>query len=181
MVKGIKEFLAELSRRSTDISEQALHEIEAFAEDSCCPMIRFEDLKKTSGISKTDECVISTRIFEFPLEHQIRVIMHEISHQYQYKNHGKNIALDIYLSDTPLEHAAEKLLMLERSADRLAVMKTKQLLKKCGYSKSIFVIERSLDDRERMARHVQIIREEVARLGLSAIEDINGYLYDMVR
>ena len=79
------------------------------------------------GISKTDKCVISTKLLDLPIEYLVYVILHEVSHQYQYTKHGKDIALDVYLDNLNIDNAAQKLLKIEQIADRLAILKLNKL------------------------------------------------------
>ena len=184
MTKGIKKFISTIYKFNPQIKKSVLKDIESFIIDSKCPDIKFEDLsEKAAGISKTDECIISTIVFRFPIEYMLYMILHEISHQYQYKKYGKDLVLDVYLNDTPLQDATEKLLYIEKIADRLALMKMKQIFKKNNITSRINPVPRYLNmtDLTKMREHVQSMRDGVAKLNLKTIEEINDHLYSKIK
>lgn len=184
MTKGIAKFISTISKFRPDIKKSALKDIESFIMASKCLNIKFEDLsEKAAGISKTDECIISTIVFRFPTEYMLYMILHEISHQYQYKKYGKNLVLDVYLNNTPLQIATEKLLYIEKIADRLALMKMKQIFKNNNVISKINPVPRYLNmtDLTKMKEHVLSMREDVANLNLKTIEEINNHLYKKVK
>jgi hypothetical protein len=111
------------------------------------------------------------------------MILHEISHQYQYKKYGKNLILDVYLNNTPLQDATEKLLYIEKIADRFAIMKMKQIFKNNNVISQINPVPRYLNmtDLTKMKEHVQSMREDVSKLNLKTIEDINNHLYNKIK
>lgn len=183
MTKGIKKFILTISK-STDIKKSVLNEIESFILKSECTLIRFENLsKKAAGISKTDECIISTIVFRFPMEYMLYMILHEISHQYQYKKYGKNLVLDVYLNETTLQEASEKLLNIEKIADRFALMKMNRIFKNNNVISKINPTPRYLNitDITKMKEHVQSMRDEVSKLNLETIESINNHLYKKIK
>lgn len=184
MTKGIKKFISAISKFNPQIKKSAIKDIEIFILKSKCENIRFEELsEKAAGISKTDECIISTIVFRFPIEYMFYMILHEVSHQYQYKKYGKDLALDVYLNDTPLQDATEKLLYIEKIADRLALMKMKQIFKKNNITSRINPVPRYLNmtDLTKMKEHVQSMRDGVAKLNLKTIEEINDHLYSKIK
>lgn len=182
MVNGIKKFISTIS--NTGIKKSVLKDVEQFIVNSECHLIRFENLsEKAAGISKTDECIISTIVFRFPMEYMLYMILHEISHQYQYKKYGKNLVLDVYLNKTTLQEATEKLLVIEKVADRLALMKMRQILKKNNIFSEINPVPRYLNmtDLTKMKEHVQSMRDDVIKFNLTTIEEINNHLYDKIK
>ena len=184
MTKGVKKFISTISKFNTDIKKSVLKDIESFIIASKCIEIKFENLsEKAAGISKTDECIISTIVFRFPTEYMLYMILHEISHQYQYRKYGKNLVLDVYLNNTPLQEATEKLLAIEKIADRFAIMKMKQIFKNNNVISQINPVPRYLNmtDLTKMKEHVQSMREDVSKLNLETIEDINNHLYNKIK
>lgn len=184
MTKGVKEFISTISKLQPDIKKSVLKDIESFIIESKCIEIKLEKLsEKAAGISKTDECIISTIVFRFPTEYMLYMILHEISHQYQYKKYGKNLVLDVYLNETPLQEATEKLLAIEKVADRFALMKMKQIFKNNNVISQISPVPRYLNmtDLTKMKEHVQSMREDVSKLNLETIEDINNHLYNKIK
>ena len=184
MTKGVKEFISTISKLQPDIKKSVLKDIESFIIESKCIEIKLEKLsEKAAGISKTDECIISTIVFRFPMEYMLYMILHEISHQYQYKKYGKNLVLDVYLNETPLQEATEKLLAIEKVADRFALMKMKQIFKNNNVISQINPVPRYLNmtDLTKMKEYVQSMREDVSKLNLKTIEDINNHLYNKIK
>lgn len=184
MTKGIKNLISTISKLRPDIKKSVLKDIESFIIASKCIEIKFENLsEKAAGISKTDECIISTIVFRFPTEYMLYMILHEISHQYQYKKYGKNLVLDVYLNNTPLQEATEKLLCIEKIADRLALMKMKHIFKNNNVISQINPVPRYLNmtDLTKMKEHVQSMRDAVAKLNLKTIEEINNHLYSKIK
>ena len=93
----IDKFLNKIQSSKNKISYNALQELKQFIVNSNCKSIRFENMSmKALGISKTDECVLSLKVLEIYTEYMLYIILHEVSHQYQYKKYGKNLTLDIY-------------------------------------------------------------------------------------
>jgi len=184
MTKGVKKFISTISKLQPDIKKSVLKDIESFIIESKCIEIKLEKLsEKAAGISKTDECIISTIVFRFPIEYMLYMILHEISHQYQYKKYGKNLVLDVYLNETPLQEATEKLLAIEKVADRFSLMKMKQIFKNNNVISQINPVPRYLNmtDLTKMKEHVQSMRDDVTKLNLETIEDINNYLYNKIK
>jgi hypothetical protein len=107
----------------------------------------------------------------------VYVILHEVSHQYQYTKHGKDIALDVYLDNLNIDKAAQKLLTIEQIADRLAILKLNKLLKNNNISvnpvKSRYL---GITDLTQIKNHIIKIRSEVNDLGLKRIEEINDHI-----
>ncbi len=166
--EGLDEFLYGIHLNRLDISNKLLTEIGEFIIESGCKRIGFEYMSNRAlGISKTDKCVISTKLLDLPIEYLVYVILHEVSHQYQYTKHGKDIALDVYLDNLNIDKAAQKLLTIEQIADRLAILKLNKLLKNNNIS---------VNDLTQIKNHIIKIRSEVNDLGLKRIEEINDHI-----
>ncbi len=176
--EGLDEFLYGIHLNRLDISNKLLTEIGEFIIESGCKRIGFEYMSNRAlGISKTDKCVISTKLLDLPIEYLVYVILHEVSHQYQYTKHGKDIALDVYLDNLNIDKAAQKLLTIEQIADRLAILKLNKLLKNNNISvnpvKSRYL---GITDLTQIKNHIIKIRSEVNDLGLKRIEEINDHI-----
>jgi hypothetical protein len=177
--------MRKLKSKSTDffiltMNREMYHEIEKFIDASCCVKFSFLDLgKRAAGFSTPNECVVSTSIFQLPLEYMLYILLHEVSHQYQYKKYGKNLCLDIYKSEISLDEAVSKLLHIESVADRLALAKMKFILKTCNVPLQIDPIPRYLGNTnyEYFKKYISDIRENVNLLNLETIEEINAYIY----
>jgi predicted metal-dependent hydrolase len=176
--KGLDEFLYGIHLNRLDISNKLLGEIKEFIVVSECKSIGFEHMSNRAlGISKTDKCVLSTKLFDLPIEYLVYVILHEVSHQYQYKKYGKDLVLDVYLSDLDLDKAAQKLLRVEQIADRLAIMKLNSILKSNRIlNKKVKSRYLEVTDLTQIKNHISKIRSEVNSLGLKTIEDINDHI-----
>ena len=178
--KGLDKFLNRIQCSKNKLNSEAIRELELFIEESRCEAIRFEKMSmRALGISKTDECILNNKVLEIYPEYMLYVILHEVSHQYQYKKHGKDIALEIYASSTDLDTAAQKLLWLEKTADRLAIKKMKSILNAAKITPTAEIKPRylNLTDTEYLKKHILEIREDALQLGLKTIEDINNHIY----
>ena len=176
--KGLEDFLYGIHLNRLDVSSTLLNELGEFIKKSGCKQIGFERMSNRAlGISKTDKCIISTKVFDLPLHYLIYVILHEVSHQYQYTKHGENIVLDVYLNDLNIDKAAQKLLRVEQVADRFAIMKLNKILKNNNISaepvKSRYL---EITDLTHIKNHITKIRSEVSSLNLKKIEEINDHI-----
>lgn len=177
--KGLDIFI-DMIRLRYPIMSSCLIDLNEFIINSGCKSIRFEEMSnKSLGISKTDECVLSNTVIKVHKEYMMYVILHEVSHQYQYKKHGKNISLDIYNGDITIKKAAEKLLFLEKAADRLAIKKLKSIFRSNNIPMDIDPIPRylNLTNTEYLEKYLSGIRDDVKKHNLLSIEDINNYVH----
>ena len=178
MVKGLKQFMSTFSTQPR-VNIKMIKEVKEFIRKSKCPSIRFEDLDpRIAGISKPDECVISTIVLQFPLEYFLYMILHEISHQYQYTKYGKDLVLDVYTT-LDLDEATDRLLEIESIADRLALLKMKSIFKSCDIPLYVVPNPRylNMEDKTYMRNYVQTIKSDVIKYELSSIEEINNHIY----
>lgn len=181
MVRGLDIFISTI-RSHTELKENSIKLIKRFIIDSGCPSIKFENLStRAAGISKTDECIISTIIFGIPVEYFVYIMLHEVAHQFQYLKHGKNIALSIY-QNTEINEAANKLLSLEKVADRLAIKKAREVLRLSNIHTVDKIIPRylNLTDTSQIKSHILDIRAQVELHGLTTIEQINNCIYNKI-
>jgi predicted metal-dependent hydrolase len=181
-VKNLDKFINKIQCSSNRITDNAIKELKSFIYNSDCEKIRFEDMSmKAMGISKTDECVLNNKVLEIYTEYMLYIILHEVSHQYQYKKYGKDLVLDIYTDSLEIEFAVEKLLWLESVADRLAIKKMKSIFNTLD-KKPIEIKPRylNLTDTDYLKNHIIKIREDVKNLGLKTIEDINNHIHNSI-
>jgi hypothetical protein len=182
-VKDLDKFLNKIQSSKNRITDTAVEELRHFIYNSSCKHIRFEDMSmKALGISKTDECVLSYKVLELYPEYMFYIILHEVSHQYQYKKYGKDLVLDIYNNTLEIESAVDKLLWLEKTADRLAIKKMKYIFSICK-KKPIDIIPRylNLTDTEYFKKYILKIREDVKNFELKTIEDINNHIHKTIK
>lgn len=182
MVKGLDNFIYKI-KQHTNLNEDSLKCLEAFIIDSGCPFIEFEILSnKAAGISKTDKCVISNFVFNLPIEYLLYIILHEVSHQYQYLKYGEDLVLDVY-QKTDITVASNKLLNLEKIADRLSIKKTKEILSKSNIKIEKPIIPRYLNvnDLTYIKNYIMNIRSSVNDLNLTSIKDINDFIHNQIK
>lgn len=171
------DFLLNIQIARPEISSDLLKDLFYFIMNSGCPDIGFEKMSdRAMGISKTDKCILNTRVLSLPIEYLLYIILHEVSHQYQYKKHGKNLVLDVYLESLDLEKAADKLLSIEKIADRLAIKKLKEILVRNGIEHSVQPRYLDLTDTSYIKTYLEKIRKEVTLNRLMTIEEINNYI-----
>jgi hypothetical protein len=152
-------------------------DIQDFIKSSGCKDFKFLPLKSTTGgISAPNYCIISSNLEHIPLNVYLYIILHEISHQFQYKKYGRDVALSIYDS-TPIEESLETLLFLESQADRLAIFKLKQLNKKHNLDLEIPEYRYlGMKNTSKLKSYINGIKKEVLEFNLKDIDLINEYL-----
>ena len=171
------DFLLNIQIARPEISSDLLKDLFYFIMNSGCPDIGFEKMSdRAMGISKTDKCIINTKVLSLPIEYLLYIILHEVSHQYQYKKHGKNLVLDVYLESLDLEKAADKLLRIEKIADRLAIKKLKELLIRNGIERSVQPRYLGKTDSVYIKTYLEKIRKGIILNQLKTIEEINDYI-----
>jgi hypothetical protein len=127
---------------------------------------------RAAGISKTDECVISTNVLTLPIEYLVYIILHEVSHQHQYHKYGKDYVLDVYDGTLSLDEATLKLLRVEQIADRLAIWRMRGM----GLNR-VKPRYLGLTDTNQIKNHLSKIRKDVMMMGLTSIEEINDHIH----
>lgn len=183
-MKGLPEFINNISQSKPFLPKGLIKDLESFIINSGCTSIRFEDMSsKALGLSNYDECILGYKLLSLQFEYVLYIVMHEIVHQYQYKKYGKDVALEIYKSNISLDEAVDKLLYLEKTADRLSIAKMKQLLKKYKVPSNVVIRPRYLDvvDTTYFEKYVTEVRREVLKNNYTTIEDINSYMYNRIK
>lgn len=180
---GLDSFLNTISIVKSALCEKIISELRDFIIASGCKEIKFSAMSnRAMGISKTNVCILNPMVLAIPDEYALYIILHEISHQYQYKKHGKNVALPAYLSSTSIDDAVNLLLELEQTADRLAIAKLNKILKSGGIQLEKPIVSRYLEvkDTSKMKTYLEKIRLEASQRGLSSIEEINDYIHSSI-
>lgn len=182
-VEGLDDFLNQISTKQPELPDGVIAELKAFIERSGCPKIKFEPIPRALGISKTDECIVDSKILSSGIARILYVILHEVAHQYQYKKHGKNLALAIYNSSIDVDTAATALLNIEQTADRLAIKKATEILKGNGVPITSAISGFYLNKKSTagMNSYIKGIRKEVESKGYTQIEEINDYIYNKIK
>jgi hypothetical protein len=147
---------------------------------SRCPHITYGDIGHTGGIAKSDGVIISNKMFNTQFNNHLFVILHEISHQYQYSKHGEELAMQIYKQNIPVEMAATVLRHIEDTADRLA----RQMMNRLFVKYDLPPISRGLSyghmSDESLIRYITSVREMVKTNKLKTIKQINDKLIELV-
>ena len=152
-------------------------------DQSGSPSIKFETLHPSvGGISKTDMCIINSTALDQPILQCLFIIFHEIAHQYQYKKHGKDFALSIYVNNEPLDDIIKTLISIESTADRFGSLQTKKLAKKYNITEKFLTPDYNTPQSVNMIKqYIQQLRQIIRQKNLKNIEDINDFLYNMIK
>jgi hypothetical protein len=180
-VQGLDEFMKRLNEAFPE-HPGVLDDLESYIVSSGCPAIAFETLYGAQGISKTDKCIVSDQVLKSSIEKALYVILHEISHQYQYAKYGKNVMWDAYNSRIDIEQAVDLLMNIELVADRLAVLKTAQILRsnRINDFKPVTSLYKNLS-RSYFKSHLEGLRKAVTEKGVDSIEGANEILYNKLK
>lgn len=166
------------------LNNNVFKDLEKFIINSGCLSIRFDYLSlKALGISKPDECILSYKILDLPIDYMLYVLLHEIGHQYQYKKYGKNVVLDVYMNETTIDNAIKKLLYFEQSADRLAIKKLNQIINDNKINIKVGITPRylNINNFDYIRNYIETIRMEVTSKNYTTIESINDYLHNRIK
>lgn len=151
-----------------------------FYHNSGCNKVEVERFKRDKlGFSEAGTIYLNTSIFELPIHYFLYVVLHEISHQYQYKKYGKDFALKYYLDPTLYEDFWK----IEVVADRLAIIKTLQILRKNNPESNLKLISvyNTEDKKENIKKYLENLHKEISDLGIKTTDEINKYLIEKSR
>jgi hypothetical protein len=177
-VEGLEEFIDLIKRARTDISHEALKKVSQFIQRSGCNKISFTELgRRAAGFSKPGECLLNLIVLNFPIEYFMYIVLHEISHQYQYQKYGCDYMLDVYSSTTDLQKATDKLLFAEKVADRFALIKTHEILGQ----KEIIPRYLNLTDSTHIKNYISSIRIEASDRKAKSIDEINEAIFFLLK
>lgn len=181
-VEGLDRFIEWMELAKGDIMTPGLiADIRAFIDKSGCPKIKFERLSGALGISTEAECVISSGALNSSMTQMLYVIFHELAHQYQYSKHGEDFAGDIFLGDKSALESAKDLLKIENIADRYAHRIVKHLMDKHNLKfDRIHLVYKNYTPAE-IAVHVNGVRNMVKQQGLTTVEAVNQFIYNMIK
>jgi hypothetical protein len=180
-VEGLDQFINELKSKFPNHLE-LLDDLKAFIMQSGCPAIEFDELHGAQGISKTDKCVVNKSVLNSNLENALYIVLHEVSHQYQYTKYGKDVMWDAYSSNIDIDQAVDLLMNIELVADRLAVLKAIHLLKSNGVTdhKPITPVYPAVS-RNYFKMHITGLRNIVKEKGIDSIEGANEFMYNKLK
>ena len=180
-VNGLDQFIKTL-KDNFKSHHNVIDDLKDYILKSGCKAIEFDTLYGASGISKTDKCVIADKILKRPIENALYVILHEVSHQYQYSKYGKNVMWDSYNSNIDIEKAVDLLMNIELVADRLAIVKTKHLLDSNGIKdyKQVTAVYPKLS-RQYFKNHLESLRKNVKDKDIQNIDGVNNMMHDELK
>ena len=157
------------------INSSALDLFYSFYHRSGCKKIKIENFEKTKlGFSIPGIVYLNELVFDLPIHYFLYVILHEISHQFQYKKYGKDFVLKYYLDPKLFDNFWR----VEVAADRLAIIKTLQILRKNNPESSLKLISvyNTEDKKESIKKYLEDLNKEINNLGINTIDEINKYL-----
>ena len=180
-INGLDTFIKTLKETFKD-HLNVIDDLKEYILNSGCEAIGFDTLYGASGISKTDKCVIADKILNKPIENALYVILHEVSHQYQYSKYGKDVMWDSYNSNIDIEKAVDMLMNIELTADRLAIIKTKHLLDSNGVKnyKNVTAVYPKMS-RQYFKSHLESLRKEVNDKEMKNVDDVNNAMHDELK
>jgi len=177
--QGLDKFIQEL-QQSFPNKAQEIKELEHIILASKCPEIRFEHIKAL-GISKHDACIVNTSVLRSSFKYALYVILHEIAHQMQYSKHGEDFAQALFLDNLSDQQLAQLLRKIELTADRYAVAKCKQILKKfINDASDVRGFYAGTSDAQLLS-HIHRVRNAVKQHKLDNINDINEWIYNSIK
>jgi len=163
-------------------NDDLFKELSDYIINSGCPAIKFEAIYGAQGISKTDECIINKSTLKKNISEVLYVILHEISHQYQYSKYGKNVMWDAYSSNIDIDTAVDLLMNIELVADRLAFLKTNNMIRNHNIKDAAEVTPfYSKIDKSYYKRHLERLRDEVSKKGMTSVNQVNEYMYNKLK
>lgn len=157
------------------LTEESIDLFYTFLHKSGCNKIEIERFKRDKlGFSELGNIYLNTSIFELPIHYFLYIVLHEISHQYQYKKYGKDFTLKYYLNPSLYEDFWK----IEVIADRLAIIKTLQILRKNNPESNLKLISvyNTEDKKESIKKYLEDLNKEINSLGINTIDEINKYL-----
>tara|TARA_B100000963_G_scaffold349061_1_gene357539 strand:- start:20584 stop:21378 length:795 start_codon:yes stop_codon:yes gene_type:complete len=180
-VNGLEEFINTLKENFKEY-HSVIDDLKSYILKSGCEAIGFDTLYGASGISKTDKCVIADKVLKEPIEKALYVILHEVSHQYQYSKYGKNVMWDSYNSNIDIEKAVDLLMNIELVADRLAIIKTKHLLDSNGVKnyKEVTAVYPKMS-RQYFKSHLESLRKSVNDKKIEDVDGVNNMMHNKLK
>ena len=157
------------------INSDALDLFYSFYHRSGCKKIKIENFEKTKlGFSVPGIIYLNELVFDLPIHYFLYVILHEISHQFQYKKYGKDYVLDLYMS--PNKH--DKFWEIEKTADKLAIKKTLEILKTNDkdFNVKLISVYNTETKKDYIKKYLKDLNSEINKNGFKTIEEINNYL-----
>lgn len=146
-----------------------------FYYNSNCKEVSLENFKDNKlGFSDYRKIYLNPLVLDLPIHYFLYVFLHEVAHQYQYKKYGKDFVLKNYL-DPNLYMDFWK---AEVVADRLAIIKTLQILRKNNKDSNIKLVSvyNTDDKKDQIKFYLDNLNKEIKKLDIKTIDEINKYL-----
>lgn len=176
---GLDAFLAKLQERYPQ-NACAFPKLREIILNSRTPEIGFDRLT-VGGISTTVKCTVNSDVLGFDFRMVLYMILHEVCHQMQYTKHGEQIAYKIWTDKIPMEEAIDELLKIENTADRWAIMATKNIFKSCGWKEPQLRPVYKDAPRGMIEHLIADVRKAAKQKRFVNINQVNEYLYNTVR
>jgi predicted SprT family Zn-dependent metalloprotease len=167
-------------------NESLIEDILDWVEKSGVKSVSFERLTMAAGVAHYDKLILnSTNVHLMSFCMFIYVLLHETSHYYQFKKHGNEIEYDIYNNDN-IDEIADNLLSVEVAADRLALMKFKQLKNKynidCNTPESQYmkIKNKSIKDKD-FYKYINFVRNAVMNKEVNNSRELVDLAYNTIK
>jgi hypothetical protein len=164
-------------------NEELLEDVFDWIEKSGVKSVKFENLTGAMGIAHYNRLILDKKTstmgsFCFFLY----LLLHETSHYYQFKKHGEDIEYDIFNNDDTQE-IVKNLLNVEIAADRLALMKLKQLKTKYNLNCSIpYSVYKNIKESGggSLISYIEKVRKEIKNGNIKNNIELVDFVYNLV-
>jgi len=151
--------------------------IEDFINKSDCKKIRFEHFYSAAGFSLFDGVIINSAVLhQFSETKFLYALFHEIAHQYQYKKYGEKKMYEFYIGEVPIEELAKFMQLIEKTADKFAIGKLKQL--GFGWSGKGVYEDVPLSH---FIKFIAQIREKIKTEGITDYRNVSKFMYNYIK
>jgi hypothetical protein len=164
-------------------NEEFLEDVFDWIEKSGVKSIKFENLTDAMGIAHYNRLILDEKTSTMgSLCFFLYVLLHETSHYYQFKKHGEDIEYDIFNNDDTQE-IVKNLLNVEIAADRLALMKLRQLKTKYNLNCNIpFSVYKNIKDSggSSLISYIETVRKEIKNGNIKNNIELVDFVYNLV-
>ena len=178
---SLQEHAPDIYQDSADKAEMmtndVMQEIDALGVD-----YRFQAFSGALGMAKHDMCIISDKALQYNPANLMFILFHELGHYHQYRKYGDDFALSIYTNNAQqIEEDIDKLLWIENTANRFALMKAKFYIDKYEIDLPVKDIG-GYSNRNMIKGYILQVKRLVQRMPPENrnIADINEMIYNMV-
>jgi Zn-dependent peptidase ImmA (M78 family) len=185
----LEAYYASLQEHAPDIYQQADDKADMMAQDVMNEIdalqidYSFESLNGALGIAKHDKCIISNKALTYNPAEFMFILFHELGHYHQYRKYGDDFALSIYTNDQQqIEEDLDKLLWIENTANRFALMKTKFYIDKYEMDLRVYDVSGGYSNKNMIRGYIRQVKQLVQQMPPESrnIRDINEMIYNLV-